>query len=65
MKGNKLGRPPLESAKRRENKILARVDDFVHAEFAKEAEKHGVQPATLAAMVIKKFVTDPSFIFTA
>lgn len=65
MKGNKLGRPPLESAKRRENKILMRLDDFVYAELKKEADKHGMQTATLAAVVIKKFADNPTIVFTA
>lgn len=52
----KRGRPALEDAKRKENKILIRVEDSDYADFLKEADHLGMAPATLARVVLKRYL---------
>lgn len=65
MKGNKLGRPALESAKRREKIIPCRVTDADFESFIKEAERRHIEPAKLLHILFKKYMEDPTSIFTA
>lgn len=63
---SKRGRPFLDDAKRKENKILVRVDDRDYLEFLREAERLGIPPATLARAVLKRFLREHhSAVFTA
>lgn len=54
----KRGRPALDDAKRKENKILVRVDDRDYAEFLKEAEHLGIPPASLLRAVLKRHLRE-------